>query len=64
MGTLIKAKFEGRCKMCGSSWSVGDEISYQRTPKAICSDKSCFKEQGGTGMCGGCGGATGPGYGH
>ena len=48
MGTLIKAKFEGRCKMCGSSWSVGDEISYQRTPKAICSDKSCFKEQGGT----------------
>jgi len=48
MGTLIKAKFEGRCKMCGSSWNVGDEISYQRTPKAICSDKSCFKEQGGT----------------
>ena len=48
MGTLIKAKFEGRCKICGSSWNVGDEISYQRTPKAICSDKSCFKEQGGT----------------
>ena len=23
-----------------------------------------FKEQGGTGMCGGCGAATGPGYGH
>ena len=23
-----------------------------------------FKEQGGTGMWGGCGGATGPGYGH
>ena len=23
-----------------------------------------FKEQGGTGMCGGCGSATGPGYGH
>ena len=23
-----------------------------------------FKEQGGTGMCGGCGGATGQGYGH
>ena len=23
-----------------------------------------FKEQGGTGMCGGCVGATGPGYGH
>ena len=23
-----------------------------------------FKQQGGTGMCGGCGAATGPGYGH
>ena len=23
-----------------------------------------FKEQGGTGTCGGCGSATGPGYGH
>ena len=23
-----------------------------------------FKAQGGTGMCGGCGAATGPGYGH
>ena len=23
-----------------------------------------FKEHGGTGMCGGCGAATGPGYGH
>ena len=23
-----------------------------------------FKEQGGSGTCGGCGGATGPGYGH
>jgi len=34
--------------MCGSSWRVNDDIAYQRTPKAICSDKECFKEQGGT----------------
>ena len=26
--------------------------------------RDVFKEQGGTGMCGGCGAATGPGYGH
>ena len=48
MGTVIKAKYEGRCKMCGSTWRVGDEISYQKNPKAICADKECFKEQGGT----------------
>ena len=48
MGTMIKAKYDGQCKICGSSWRVNDEIAYQRTPKAICSDKDCFKEQGGT----------------
>ena len=48
MGTIIKAMYDGGCKMCGSSWRVGDDISYQRNPKAICSDKECFKEQGGT----------------
>ena len=47
MGTIIKAKYDGGCKMCGSSWKVGDDIAYQRTPKAICADKECFKEQGG-----------------
>ena len=26
--------------------------------------KDVFKDQGGSGMCGGCGSATGPGYGH
>jgi len=48
MGTTINAKYEGRCKICGSNWSVGDEIFYQRTPKAICQSKECFKEQGGS----------------
>ena len=32
------------------------------SPTFVFSD--VFKEQGGTGMCGGCGAATGPGYGH
>ena len=47
MGTKIKAKFEGNCKACGESWAVGDEICYQKTPKAICSDLECFSQQGG-----------------
>ena len=32
------------------------------SPTFVFSD--VFKEQGGTGTCGGCGSATGPGYGH
>jgi len=36
MGTKITAKFEGTCKNCGADWSVGEEIFYQKTPKAIC----------------------------
>ena len=48
MGTIIKAKYDGMCKICGSSWKVGDDIAYQRQPKAICLEKECFKDQGGT----------------
>lgn len=48
MGSMIKAKFKGECKICGSSWSVGEDLFYQKTPKAICSNKECFTEQGGT----------------
>ena len=43
----------------------GATIDYETTgmsPTFVFND--VFKEQGGTGMCGGCGGATGPGYGH
>tara|TARA_R110002020_G_scaffold395662_1_gene605713 strand:- start:5522 stop:5923 length:402 start_codon:yes stop_codon:yes gene_type:complete len=47
MGTKIKAKFDGGCKICGESWNVGDEICYQKTPKAICQDVECFSQQGG-----------------
>tara|TARA_R110002020_G_scaffold249930_3_gene463989 strand:- start:883 stop:1293 length:411 start_codon:yes stop_codon:yes gene_type:complete len=48
MGTKIKAKFEGMCKNCGEEWHVGNEICYQKDPKAICSDEECFKAQGGS----------------
>jgi hypothetical protein len=48
MGSKIKAKYEGGCKMCGDSWNVGDDIYYQKNPKAICIDEQCFKQQGGT----------------
>ena len=43
----------------------GATVHYDNTgmsPTFVFND--VFKEQGGTGMCGGCGGATGPGYGH
>lgn len=47
MGTTIKAKFVGSCKICGSDWSVGESIFYQKSPKAICVERECFDEQGG-----------------
>jgi|TARA_Y100000590_G_scaffold467051_1_gene644495 hypothetical protein len=48
MGTMIKAKYNGQCKNCGSSWAVGDDLYYQKNPKALCTDHECFTEQGGT----------------
>ena len=48
MGTIISAKYKGDCKNCGSDWQVGSQICYQKEPKAICSDKERFTEQGGT----------------
>ena len=49
MGSIIKAKFAGNCKLCGEMWAVGDDIYYQKAPKAICKDKECFTQgQGGT----------------
>jgi hypothetical protein len=48
MGTKIKAKYDGLCKICGADWIVGDSIFYQKNPKAICSDEKCFNQQGGT----------------
>ena len=44
---------------------VGSTIDYETSglsPSFVFHD--VFKEQGGSGTCGGCGGATGPGYGH
>ncbi len=48
MGTKMKAKFDGMCKNCGEEWHVGNEIFYQKDPKAICADQECFKSQGGS----------------
>ena len=48
MGTKIKAKYDGNCKICGSIWNVGADLYYQKTPRATCSDEECFKKQGGT----------------
>ena len=47
MGTKIKGKYAGTCKICGSDWQVGVDIFYQKEPKAICADKECFEQQGG-----------------
>ena len=47
MGTQIKAKYDGMCKLCGEEWSVGESIFYQKEPKAICRAKDCFEGQGG-----------------
>lgn len=48
MGTRITAQYKGDCKSCGEDWAVGNQIYYQKEPKAICKDLECFKEQGGT----------------
>jgi len=48
MGSKIKAKFDGGCKICGAEWSVGDDLFYQKNPKAICAEEQCFNQQGGT----------------
>lgn len=47
MGSKIKAKFDGACKICGEEWSVGDNLFYQKNPKAICANEQCFTQQGG-----------------
>ena len=35
MGTKITGKYAGNCKICGSDWKVGEQIFYQKDPKAI-----------------------------
>ena len=48
MGIQITAKFNGNCKMCGNTWRTGEQVWYQKTPKAICIEEVCYTEQGGT----------------
>ena len=33
MGAVIKAKYSGSCKLCGTTWEVGDALHYQKTPQ-------------------------------
>ena len=48
MGVKMTAKYRGDCKVCGSEWKVGDQMFYQKEPKVICIDESCYTEQGGS----------------
>ena len=47
MGSKITAKFDGGCKICRNEWVVGENLFYQKQPKAICTDEKCFTYQGG-----------------
>lgn len=48
MGIQIKGKYSGNCKICGSTWAIGELVWYQKTPKALCVNEECFIQQGGT----------------
>ena len=43
----MKTQYPGTCKLCGAIWKVGDDIFYQKDPKAICSDEECYIQQNG-----------------
>jgi len=43
----LKTQWAGLCKECGNHWKVGDDIFYQKSPQAKCSDEECYKAQGG-----------------
>ncbi len=49
----ISSQYQGKCKgfknndgtMTVHNWGVGDQIFYQRDPKCICINESCFNQQ-------------------
>lgn len=43
----MKSQYSGTCSVCQLAWNVGEEIFYQKDPKAICKNEDCFKNQGG-----------------
>lgn len=47
MGSKMQAKFAGSCSKCNKTWIVGDAICYQKDPKVVCCDQTCFENQGG-----------------
>ena len=53
MGSKMESKYDGKCEKCGTTWLKGKAIFYQKgdgteaNPKLVCSDETCFKENGG-----------------
>ena len=47
MGSQMSSKYAGKCKTCGSTWNVGEQMFYQQDPKSMCNKKECFEKQGG-----------------
>ena len=41
----LTSQYAGTCKVCNKTWKVGNEIWYQKDPKAICIDEQCFERQ-------------------
>ncbi len=41
----MKSQYEGKCGVCGTTWKPGDEIHYQKDPKCICKDRTCWDKQ-------------------
>lgn len=47
MGSQMESKYSGKCKVCGSTWKVGEQMFYQKDPKVMCNKRECFESQGG-----------------
>jgi len=54
MGTKLLAKRAGTCPECGSTWSIGENIYWDRAVKNsaggnfCCTSEECFSKHGGT----------------
>ena len=53
MGSKMESQYDGKCQKCGKNWTKGATIFYQKgdgsdaNPKLVCTDESCFKDNGG-----------------
>jgi len=41
----LTSQYDGTCKVCNKTWKVGNQLWYQKDPKAICIDEQCFEAQ-------------------